>query len=221
MKKILFVVSAILLVAMLVFITKPTPVQADGVINWTGNGSENLPCTNGGHWVLAPSSNITGGTGYVNGASYQLTQNSNGSWWFDSSGPIDENSTASVSYIGNGDSQNHLQLSHCIGGTETPPTETPPTETPPTETVTETPPTETVTETPPTVTVTPPTDPTPTATPVPTTPVPFEPPTVSGTPDLLPVTGADFASGGGGLPMFAVVGLVGVAMTVLGFKNRK
>lgn len=203
---------------------RPSTALADGLIPWSGNGSDNLPCDSGAHWVLAPSFGIDSATLHVNGVDYVMTQNGNGSWSADSSGALDSNLSASVSYTGTGDSRNHLQLSHCLA-TETPPTETstPPTETPPTETPpTETPPT--VTETPPTVTETPPTGtatpPTQTVTPDPTTPVPFDPPTVSGTPDLLPVTGADFASTNS-LPVFAVLGLAGVGMTMLGFKNKK
>ena len=37
-----------------------SPAWANGTITWTGNGSDNLPCPNGGHWVLAPSAGITG-----------------------------------------------------------------------------------------------------------------------------------------------------------------
>ncbi len=213
MKKFLFVIAAVLFVFGIVQI----PVQADGVIDWEGQGSENLPCTDGGHWVVAPSFNITGGTGNVNDASYSLTQNGNdGSWWFDSVGSISADSTAYVSYTGEGDSRNHLQLSHCTGGTDptptytvVPPTETPdPTETPSDPTQTNTPevPTETQvptttatatlvdptsTNTPETPTsTTPPPDPTLTATPISTLPIP-----PASTPEILPITGADLSSG--------------------------
>lgn len=220
MKKFLFVIAAVLFVFGIVQI----PVQADGVIDWEGQGSENLPCTGGGHWVVAPSFNITGGTGNVNGASYSLTQNGgDGSWWFDSVGSISANSTAYVSYTGEGDPRNHLQLSHCIGGTDptptytvVPPTETPdPTETPNDPTQTNTPEVPTETQVPTTTATATLVDPTstntpeaPTATTLPPSPtptvveitptatlIPTLPIPPASTPEILPITGADLSSG--------------------------
>lgn len=184
-----------------------SPAQADGIINWAGNGSENLPCEYGGHWVLAPSEGIIAAILHVNGSDYTMIQHGNGSWSADSSGPLDSNSTASVSYIGEGSENNHLQLSHCTEGIDPTPTETdPPTPTEtviPTETTvpTETPdPTETPVPTEtliPTSTPTVPVDPTPTnipetptATLIPTLPIP-----PASTPEILPITGADLSSG--------------------------
>lgn len=113
MKKILmFFVAAMLVVAFATF--GLTPVQADGSIPWEGNGSDNLPCTSGGHWVLAPADGITGAILHVNGSDYTMSQNGNGSWSADSSGALDSNLTASVSFTGDGSDKNHLQLSHCV-----------------------------------------------------------------------------------------------------------
>ena len=215
MKKLLFVMAVMLLGFGLVI-----PVQADGIIDWDGNGSDALPCQYGGHWVLAPSEGITGAILHVNGSDYTMIQHGNGSWSADSVGSLDSGLSASVSFIGEGSEKNHLQLSHCTEGADPTPTETVttptetaiPTETPdPTETSvpSQTPdPTETEvptvtpieTEVPiftptvpvPTSTATiPPPDPTLTATPISTLPIP---PPVS-TPELLPITGADLSSG--------------------------
>lgn len=159
----------------------------DGVIEWTGQGSENLPCEFGGHWVLAPAFGIDTAVLTVNGSDYTMSQSGQGSWSADSSGPLDVGLSAYVTYTGPGDESNHLQLSHCIEGqnptptpTEVDPTATP-TEFPPTATPTENPPTSTPTGTPLTPTSTPPgptatpTNPGPTATP--TQPNPTQTPT--------------------------------------------
>ena len=126
--RILCVLVGVILVASAVFI--PTSVRADGTIQWEGNGAENLPCE-GGHWVVAPSFGITGATLNVNGQSYTMAQSGQGSWSADSVGYIDTSVQASVSFTGDGDERNHLQLSNCIGqpptptGTTVPPTQTP------------------------------------------------------------------------------------------------
>lgn len=91
-----------------------TSVQADGSIPWEGNGGDNLPCTSGGHWVLAPADGITGATLHVNGSDYGMSQNGNGSWSADSVGALDSGLSASVSFTGDGSDKNHLQLSHCV-----------------------------------------------------------------------------------------------------------
>lgn len=163
----------------------------NGVIDWTGNGSENLPCAYGGHWVLAPAAGIETAVLTINGSDYIMSQSGQGSWSADSSGPLDSGLSAYVTYTGPGDDGNQLQLSHCIEGEDpTPtPTEVDPTATPteftPTATPTENTPTSTPTGTPTTPTSTPPgptatpTEPGPTSTPTqpdPTiTPTPFDP----------------------------------------------
>lgn len=137
MKKFMFfAVTAILVIAFAVF--GLTPVQADGSISWGGNGSENLPCSGGAHWVLAPADGITGATLHVNGSDYTMSQSGNGSWSADSSGALEVGLSASVSFTGEGSDGNHLQLSHCVNSD---PTNTPedPTLTPTPEDPTETP----------------------------------------------------------------------------------
>jgi len=208
----LYILAVITLVAG-VFFSTPVSVYADTTkIEWKGNGSENLPCAYGAHWVLAPAQGITGATLQVNGVYYEMAQNGNGSWWANSKGLLETGLSASVEYLGV-NNKAHLQLSHCIDdpNTVTPTetvTETPTeTETPTlTETITETPTltetvtetstlTETVTETP-TETVT--ETPTETSTPTLTETV-TETPTETETPEvtemqvysLIPVTGSD------------------------------
>jgi hypothetical protein len=115
--------------------------RASGVIDWTGHGSENLPCESGGHWVLAPAFGIDSATLTVDGASYTMSQSGQGSWSADSTTEITSSSDAYVTFTGEGDERDSLQLSHCLGGETPSPTATPtPTETPsPTDTPTPTP----------------------------------------------------------------------------------
>jgi hypothetical protein len=158
----------------------------DGVIEWTGQGSDVLPCEFGGHWILSPGANITWAKLTVNGVEYQMTPNGpseNTSWEADNVGFLDTSLTASVSWTSSGvvSDQLSLKLSHCSEGnstatpTERPPTMTP-TKVPPTATPTEIPPTNTATGTPVTPTSTPP-DPTVTPTSTPTQPGPTATPT--------------------------------------------
>jgi hypothetical protein len=101
---------------------------ADGTIPWGGNGSDNLPCTDGGHWVLAPSFGVESATLFVNGQSYTMVQagNGHGSWSADSVGPLTDPVDAYVEFTGDGNTRNHLQLSHCTEGEPSPsPSESP------------------------------------------------------------------------------------------------
>ena len=233
MKKIFvfFVVVAISAITVL----GTSTAKADGIITWVGNGSENLPCEYGGHWVLAPSFNITSAILTVDGVNYPMIQHGNGSWSADSEGSLSSDLSAWVEFVGEGDEKNHLQLSHCIeGGPTNTPTDDPTatqteifTETP-TETPTNTP-TDTATETPvstetsvPTSTPNPSETPASTSTPDPTdTPtwLPTLPPPPRGTPQILPKTGGDLSSTGNwwviGLGLWLVV-----AGMVLKFKKH-
>ncbi len=119
LKLVKFLTALAIVLALGAFVS---PAKADGVIPWTGHGSDELPCLTGGHWVLAPSFGIDSATLTVNGINYAMTQNGSGSWSADSSGPLDVNLTAFVSYTGPGDERDHLQLSHCTEGE--PPTAT-------------------------------------------------------------------------------------------------
>jgi hypothetical protein len=89
-----------------------------GETTWTGNGSENLPCAEGGHWILSPAQGITSATLTVNGVTYEMTQSGDGSFSADSVGSLDENTTASATWDGDNDTA-FLKLSHCVQGTTT------------------------------------------------------------------------------------------------------
>jgi hypothetical protein len=101
--------------------------NADGstTIQWQGQGSDNLPCSSGGHWILADSHGqgwaVTSATLTVNGQSYTMTQNGGGSWSADSNGALDSNSSASATITHSGTLPSsggpQLVLSSCAAGT--------------------------------------------------------------------------------------------------------
>jgi Prealbumin-like fold domain len=96
-------------------LARPAIVQASGTIGWGGNGSDNLPCDNGAHWVLAPADGIDSATLHVGAASYNMTQSGQGSWSADSAGPVPSDQTQVwVTFTGPGDNSDKLQLSHCL-----------------------------------------------------------------------------------------------------------
>jgi hypothetical protein len=91
------------------------PAYGQTTITWTGQGSENLPCPGGAHWVLT-GKGITSATLTVNGVTYPMTQSGQGSWSADSTTPLDDDPppTASATYTGNPRNP-QLVLSHCLG----------------------------------------------------------------------------------------------------------
>ena len=89
--------------------------SASTQINWTGQGSDNLPCQYGGHWVLT-GKGIT--SAYVNGVA-PMYQNGRGSWAYDSVGPITAGMIGQVFAVYNGTVANgnpQFVLSHCNTG---------------------------------------------------------------------------------------------------------
>jgi len=111
-------IAALAIVALaLTYLARPAIVHADGSLPWGGNGSDNLPCANGAHWVLAPAFNVDSATLVVDGVEYTMTQNGQGSWAADAAGAVTADSDVSVNFTGDGDLRNHLQLSHCLAGT--------------------------------------------------------------------------------------------------------
>jgi hypothetical protein len=87
---------------------------AGTTIQWTGQGSENLPCNRaGGHWVLT-GKGITSATMVVNGVTYTMTQNGGGSFAADSEGRLGLNTTAYAMYEGSARNPQFV-LSHCNG----------------------------------------------------------------------------------------------------------
>jgi hypothetical protein len=82
-------------------------------ITWTGQGSENLPCQYGGHWVLT-GKGIT--SAKVNGVA-PMYQNGGGSFAYDSVGPINKGMIGSVFADYEGSAKNpQFVLSHCNAG---------------------------------------------------------------------------------------------------------
>ena len=83
-------------------------------IQWTGQGGENLPCDGGGHWVLT-GKGVTSATMEVNGVTYTMVQNGNGSFAADSNGTLGAGTTASATYEGSPKNPQFV-LSHCVAG---------------------------------------------------------------------------------------------------------
>ena len=210
-RPVLVLIHTAVLVIGVMLVMSPA-ARADGSIGWGGQGAENVPCTSGAHWVLAPAFGIESATLIVDGVSYAMAQSGEGSWSADS-GPVTDLSTASVSYTGDGDERDHLQLSHCTE-TETtpPPTSPPPTSPPPTDPPT-TPPTTTPTTpptTPPTPTETPAPPWSPTWTPHPT--VNWTPaPAIAAAPHNTAFTGADVTQPFGAFLIFSDAGLIALS----------
>lgn len=104
-------------------------------VGWTGNGSENTPCSNGAHWVLSPAKGVSQDAPVVltvDGSAYLMVQNGNGgSFAVDSAGTVSSSSVVTASFVPSSSSTPNppfLKLSHCLDGgpSESPsPTETP------------------------------------------------------------------------------------------------
>jgi hypothetical protein len=125
------VTARVLMLALVVVATMAVAgiARADDTANWdgqTGNGSDNLPCPFGAHWILSPGGGVTGAELTVDSAAaIDMTQHANGSWTANSDEPVDENSTASADWTGSQDPAPSLKLSHCLTGTTTTTTEPP------------------------------------------------------------------------------------------------
>jgi LPXTG-motif cell wall-anchored protein len=100
--------------------------HASTSVSWTGGqdqGSENLPCSDGGHWILSPAQGITSATLTFEGHTYVMEQSGGGSYSVDTDGSISVGDTATATYEGNNDSA-FLKLSHCTSGGTPSPTDT-------------------------------------------------------------------------------------------------
>ena len=101
------------MVALAIVLLMAPTASAQTTITWTGQGSENLPCEGGGHWVLT-GQGITSATLTVNGVTYTMVQSGGGSWSADSTGALGAGTTASATYQGTVEHGNpQLVLSHC------------------------------------------------------------------------------------------------------------
>jgi hypothetical protein len=120
----------------------PTLAVAGTTTTWTGNGSDNLPCSGNEHWVLSPAKGITSAVLRVRGVDYTMHQNGQGSFAVDTNVGVNAGDIGNVTatYEGNNEKA-FIKLSDCNTGTTT--TTKPPTTTtkPPTTTVTVTKPT--------------------------------------------------------------------------------
>ena len=108
--------ATLLMMAWAIF---PTPAFANGTHVWgeddNKQGSPNLPCASGGHWIFQFTGTVTAATLHV--GSEDITMSPQGGHFVaDSTGPVDANTSVSVTWIGSGDGT-LLTLSHCLGGT--------------------------------------------------------------------------------------------------------
>ena len=117
-------VTGVVLSAIVAVIMAVAAANADGsmTVQWQGQGADNLPCSDGGHWILTPGHNdgtITNAMLTVNnGQHISMTENGGGSWSADSVGSLDNNTTASATYTFTGsDPEPQLVLSSCTAGT--------------------------------------------------------------------------------------------------------
>jgi hypothetical protein len=90
-----------------------------GSTTWEGHGSENLPCEDGGHWILSPGADVGTATLTVDGVSSTMEQSGpaggSGAYHGFSSGPIDETTEASATWTGTS-TEAFLKLSNCLEG---------------------------------------------------------------------------------------------------------
>lgn len=123
-------------VAALVAIAGLTVAHANGVVAWTGNGSDAARCTDRpdntlSHWIFTTGGNdsVTSATLTVDGVEYPMTQNGAGSWSADVPGGVP--SSAFVTFEGDLGKGNAVVTISCLGTGSTPPPSTPPPTTPP------------------------------------------------------------------------------------------
>jgi len=117
--------------AAIVILTMPLMAIAASV-SWTGGsgpGSDLLPCTGGGHWVLTDAQAVKSATLVVVGGTYEMQPDGKDGFSADSSGPIVVGDVAVVTYDGGG--QPSLSLTGCTGSSSPSPDPSPtPTPTP-------------------------------------------------------------------------------------------
>jgi hypothetical protein len=95
--------------------------SSGGEFTWTAGvdqGSDNLPCTDGAHWVLTGTQNVTSATLTFKGQTYQMVQNGDGSFAVDTTGSVVAGDTVLVTYEGSG--YPALRLSHCLSTSPSP-----------------------------------------------------------------------------------------------------
>ena len=95
-------------------------------VSWTGGsgiGSDVLPCTDGGHWVLSQAKAVKSATLVVSGGTYQMQRDGKDAYSADSSGPILIGDLAVVTFDGGG--QPSLALAGCDASSSPTPTPIP------------------------------------------------------------------------------------------------
>ena len=98
--------------------------SADATITWTAGvdqGSNNLPCSDGAHWVLSPAQGITSATLTFKGQTYTMQENGSGSYSVNTPGPVVAGDTVTVAYTGDNEDA-FLKLSDCTTGESPSPT---------------------------------------------------------------------------------------------------
>lgn len=100
-------------------------------LSWTGGpgiGSDVLPCTDGGHWVLSGAQAVNSATLVVGGGTYAMQPDGSGAFTADSSGPIVIGDVAVVTYDGGG--QPSVSLAACVAASPSPTPDPSPTPSP-------------------------------------------------------------------------------------------
>jgi hypothetical protein len=105
----------------------PSAAVAATTITWTGQGSENLPCSGSEHWVLSPAQGITSAVLTVRGVNYTMVQSGAGSFSVDTNVGVNAGDIGNVTVTYEGTNTTaFIKLSHCNKATTTTPPTTPP-----------------------------------------------------------------------------------------------
>ena len=115
--------ATLLMLAWAIF---PSAAVAATTITWTGQGSQNLPCSGNEHWVLSPAQGITSAFLTVDGVNYPMSQSGAGSFSVDTNVGVDAGDIGNVTVTYEGTNTTaFIKLSHCDRVvTTTPPTTT-------------------------------------------------------------------------------------------------
>ena len=110
----------------------PSAAVAASPTTWTGQGSQNLPCSGNEHWVLSPAQGITSAVLTVRGVNYPMLQSGQGSFSVDTNVGVNAGDIGQVTATYEGaNTTAFLKLSHCDTTTTTTTTTTTSTASPP------------------------------------------------------------------------------------------
>src|SRR5918912_1350699 len=94
-----------------------TPALAGGTVTWTGQGSDNLPCSGSEHWILSGNADVTGAQLFFNGQLVgSFSQSGQGSWSIDTDLGVTSADIGHVTATWTGTGSPQLVLSHCESG---------------------------------------------------------------------------------------------------------